>query len=624
MTPYQQLIHVSRYARFLPELGRRETWHETVQRYISYFKNRIDSKNYATIDKLAQRIESLDVMPSMRALMSAGGALDNDNLAGYNCAYLAVNYQRAFSEALYILMNGTGVGFSCERQEIAKLPAIASKFKQDTVVIKVGDSKKGWSVALESVINRLYRGVIPIVDYSAVRPHGSPLKTFGGRASGPEPLKRLFKFCEQIFIGAAGRKLESLEVHDIMCMIGNIVIVGGVRRSALISLSNLSDLRMRNAKTGQWWVENPQRALANNSVAYNEKPSIGIFLDEWKSLYESKSGERGIFNRASAQKQASKWGRRDPNADYGVNPCGEIILKSNQLCNLSEVIIKANDTPQQIKDKVRDATILGTLQATLTEFDFLNEEWESNTINEALLGVSLTGIMDNPYTNGANGFEQLKFMLNELRDHARAVNLEWSKILGINPAAAITCVKPSGTVSQLCDTASGIHPRHSGYYLRRVRLDKKDPICKMLVSQGVELEDDLQSPNTTIVSFPQRAPVGAFTRNEVSALSQLELWKIYHDEWCEHNPSITVNVRESEWLDVAAWVYKHFDDVSGVAFLPHSDHIYEQAPYQDLTRDEFFALKQPVIDWSKLSDFEKTDETLGAQTLACTAGGCEL
>lgn len=628
MDLYQQYIHISRYSRWRDDLGRRETWPETVQRYIDFFNERTAGKYTDVLNgKVREAILGLDVMPSMRALMTAGPALERENLAGFNCSYLAINTKRSFAEALYILMCGTGVGFSCERQEIAKLPPVPEELEKSDDTIVVADSKGGWAKAYHALLGYLWNGIIPKIDYSRVRPAGTRLKVFGGRASGPDPLKRLFLFTVDIFQNAKGRKLNSLEVHDLMCMIGEIVVVGGVRRSALISLSNLSDQRMRDAKAGQWWTDNPQRGLANNSVAYTEKPSSEIFTEEWLALVKSKSGERGIFNRNAAATQAARWGRRSDKLAYGCNPCSEIILRDKQLCNLSEVIIREGDTLETLRDKVEVAAILGTLQATLTDFGFVSEAWARNTREEALLGVSLTGIMDNSLMSGAKGAEPLQAVLNELRDHAREVNALWADRLDIKPSTAITCVKPSGTVSQLCNTASGIHARHNRHYIRTVRVDKKDPLYEFMNERGFATEDDVMRPDSTaVVSFAIQAPATSVTRDEVSAIEALELWLLYQREWCEHKPSITVTVRDDEWLDVGAWVYKHFDEVSGISFLPHTDHTYQQAPYQDLTDEEFQQWEAehpvPAVNWTELSELE--DNTVGMQTLACTGNSCEL
>ena len=553
--------------------------------------------------------------------MSAGEACDRDNIAAFNCSYLAVNNKRSFSETLYILMNGTGVGFSCERQEIAKLPLIPAELVKTEDVIVVEDSKLGWAKAFKKLLSSLWEGDIPQFDYTKVRPAGARLKTFGGRASGPEPLKRLFDFTTEIFKEAKGRKLNSIEVHDIMCMVGEIVVVGGVRRSALISLSNLTDKRMREAKIGAWYNDNPHRGLANNSVAYTEHPDSETFMEEWLSLVKSKSGERGIFNRVAAQAQAAKWGRRDPSLSYGTNPCSEIILRDKQFCNLTEVVVREGDTEATLTKKVELATILGTIQSTLTNFKFLSSEWKANTDEERLLGVSLTGIMDAKITSNPD-----PKLLERLRDHARRTNHKYADQLDIPRSASITCVKPSGTVSQLVDSASGIHARHNDYYIRTIRMDKKDPITTFLTEQGVQVEDEQYRPDSTAVfSFPMKAPKGAILRNDKTALEQLELWLVYQRHWCEHKPSVTISVKDNEWVAVGAWVWEHFSEISGVSFLPHSDHTYVQAPYQDCTKKEYEDLlkKTPkTIDWSKFIELD--DNTVGAQTLACTGGSCEI
>jgi ribonucleoside-triphosphate reductase len=631
-TDYQTYIHQSRYARWDKEKKRRETWPETVDRYINFFRNRFaDKPGMADFDydELRTAILNLDVMPSMRCLMTAGDALDRDNVAGFNCSYTAIDNVRAFDEVMYILMCGTGVGFSVERQFVNELPTVAAKFRESEHVIVVRDSKIGWSEAFAELLDCLWKGEIPSWDVSKVRPAGAPLKTFGGRASGPDPLVQLFKFAVHLLRGAAGRKLTSLECHDLVCKVADIVVVGGVRRSALISLSNLSDDRMRTAKSGEWWINNGQRALANNSVAYTEKPEVGQFMREWLSLYDSKSGERGIFSRVASQKQAAANGRRDPEQDFGTNPCSEIILRSKQFCNLSEVVVRATDTPADLARKVRLATILGTFQATLTNFRYLSKRWKRNTEEEALLGVSLTGIMDHFLLS--NPSDILAERLEEFRDLAVATNKELSEKLRIKQAAAITCVKPSGTVSQLVDSASGIHSRYAPHYLRTVRADKKDPLAKFMRQAGFYVEDDVTKPDTTdVFYFPMKAPDKAITRNERSAIEQLELWKTYQLHWCEHKPSVTIYVREHEWPEVGAWVYNNFDLISGVSFLPHadSDHIYKQAPYQEITRAEYeqWLTKLPGdVDWAAVGTFEAgVDSTTGTKELACTAGVCEI
>jgi len=630
-TKYQEFIHLSRYSRWLPKEGRRETWRETVTRYFDFFQEHLKQSCKYSLDKsLREELEDavihLKIMPSMRCLMTAGEALKRENIAGYNCSYVAVDRPQAFDEILYVLMNGTGVGFSVERQFVSNLPTVAEEFHPSDTTIVVQDSKMGWAKAFKELVAMLYHGQIPKWDLSKVRPAGAPLKTFGGRASGPEPLRRLFEFTKEIFQNAHGRKLSSIECHDIVCKTAEIVVVGGVRRSALISLSNLSDDRMRVAKSGQWWIDNGQRALANNSACYTEKPDIGIFMDEWKALYDSKSGERGIFNRESAKKIAEKNERRDVGYDFGTNPCSEIILRSREFCNLSEVVVRPEDTEHTLLNKVRLATILGTFQSTLTNFKYVSKDWKKNCVEERLLGVSLTGIMDNKWTAGKlNGLDVL---LKNLKQMSVDTNKEWSKKLKINQSAAITCVKPSGTVSQLVDSASGIHARHNPFYIRTVRGDKKDPLTKMMVEQGFPAEDDVMKPNdTTVFSFPIKCSPDAVFRQDLTAIEQLELWKTYQVHWCEHKPSVTISVKEEEWIDVGAWVYKNFDLMSGVSFLPYSEHTYKQAPYQDCNEKEYKDLmnKMPTsVDWNKLSEYEKSDMTVGSQELACSAGSCEI
>ncbi len=633
-TEYQNYIAISRYARWIEKENRRETWSETVERYVSYMQGRYEKLTNKKLDKKERdrwvdAITTLKVMPSMRALMTAGAALDKDNVAGFNCSYVAIDNVRTFDEIMYILMCGTGVGFSVERQYVDKLPEIAEKFHTTETVIKVRDSKIGWAKSYRELIAMLYAGQIPQFDVSLIRPAGAKLKTFGGRASGPDPLRDLFKFSIETFRKASGRKLNSIECHDIVCKIADVVVCGGVRRSALISLSNLSDIRMRDAKTGQWWDNNPQRSYANNSVAYTEKPDIGTFMKEWVSLYDSKSGERGIFNRVASQKMATRSGRREGDFDFGTNPCSEIVLRNKQFCNLSEVVVRPDDTEETLKEKVEIATIFGTLQSTLSDFRYLTKQWKDNTEEERLLGVSLTGIMDHEVLSG-NIFNELvlKDMLINLKEHSIKTNKKWAEMLGVNQATAITCVKPSGTVSQLVDSASGIHPRYSPYYLRTVRADKKDPLCDMMLDKGFYGEDDVMKPNDTkVIYFPMKSPTSSIMRDAKSAIEQLEIWKTYQLHWCEHKPSITVYVKEEEWLQVGAWVYENFDVMSGVSFLPHSEHSYKQAPYQEVdknTYEEWLAKTPKNINWMDLTNYEKEDTTTSSKELACTAGACEI
>ena len=622
-TDYQAFIHTSRYARWLEDEGRRESWSETVDRYMGNVVGYdIDHDTY---NEIREAILGLEVMPSMRAMMTAGPALERDNTAGYNCSYLPVDDPKSFDEAMFILLCGTGVGFSVERQFISKLPEVPELFESDTTIV-VKDSKEGWAKAFRQLLALLWAGEIPKWDVSKVRPAGARLKTFGGRASGPAPLVDLFNFAVTIFKEAQGRRLSSIECHDLMCKIGEVVVVGGVRRSAMISLSNLSDDRMRHAKSGNWWDNNPQRALANNSVSYTEKPDSVSFMREWMALVESGSGERGVFNREASKNQAAKNGRRDPDYDFGTNPCSEIILRPYQFCNLTEVVVRATDDVDSIARKVRLATILGTIQSQYTKFPYLRKVWNRNTEEERLLGVSLTGIMDNSLLTTKN--KGLEETLEHLREVAVRTNSDWANSLGIPTSAAITCVKPSGTVSQLVDSASGIHPRHSPHYIRTVRGDNKDPLTTFMKDQGIPSEPDVFKPDqTTVFSFPVKAPQGAVVTDNVSAIEQLKTWLVYQRHWCEHKPSVTINVRKDEWFEVGAFVYEHFDEMSGVSFLPYNEHTYQQAPYQSCTKDDYKKLSKIMpksIDWARLSEYEKEDTTASSQTFACTGDVCEI
>ena len=642
-TIYQEYIHLSRYARWDYDLGRRETWDETVGRYFNFFTEWLEKKHDYKLEngqriELENSVKELKVMPSMRCLMTAGPALEKENVAGYNCAYIKVDSPRSFDEILYVLMNGTGVGFSVEEEYTNQLPAVPEELYDTDTVVVVTDSKLGWAKAFKELVSLLYGGLIPKWDVSKVREAGAPLKTFGGRASGPAPLVDLFKFTINTFKNSLGRKLHPIECHDIVCKTAEIVVVGGVRRSALISLSNLNDREMRFAKHGEWHTHNVQRALSNNSVNYKEKPDVGTFMREWLSLYDSKSGERGIYNGMSAKKTVEQLNerykdedgkfitRRIAREDFGTNPCSEIILRSREFCNLSECVVRREDTRESLKEKVRTAAILGTFQSTLTNFRYLSREWKKNCDEERLLGVSLTGIMDSPLTNGSK--KGLDKLLEELRTVAYETNKEWADKLGIPVSAAITCVKPSGTVAQLVDSASGIHARHNPYYIRTVRADNKDPLCKLMKNMGFPNEVDVTKPeHTTVFSFPMKAPKGAVCRMDMTALEQLELWKVYAKSWCEHKPSVTISVKEDEWVEVAAWVYDHFDSISGISFLPFSEHAYRQAPYQDCTEEEYKETVKTMpknVDWAKLSKYESQDYTIASQEMACTAGGCEI
>jgi len=631
--PYENFIALSRYARWLEKENRRETWQETVDRYFDFMLKQLKEKhnfvpNEKDVADLRSEVFNRNVMPSMRSVMTAGPALERENVSGYNCAFLPVDNAKSFDEAMYILMCGTGVGFSVEYKYINKLPALPEKLEKTDTTVIVGDSKEGWAKAYRELLGLLWAGQIPQIDISKVRPSGARLKTMGGRSSGPQPLVNLFDFTIQIFKGALGRQLKPIEAHDIMCKIGEVVVVGGVRRSAMISLSNINDIEMARAKAGNWWESNSQRALSNNSVAYSRKPEMEQFISEWKSLYDSKSGERGIYNVAAAQKQAAKYGRRDPEIHYGTNPCSEIILRPYQFCNLSEVVLRENDTPESVAKKVRLASILGTWQSTLTDFKYLRKIWKDNTEEERLLGVSLTGQFGNQFFSGKDGMNKLADTLDRLREYAVQINIEEAGKIGIPASAAVTCVKPSGTVSQLVGVSSGMHAWHSDYYIRTVRGDKKDPITQFLKDSGIPAEDDVMKPNdTTVFSFPVKAPKNAITRDKLTALQQLEIWLVYQRHWCEHKPSITVSVKEDEWMEVGAWVYKNFDEVSGISFLPYSEHTYVQAPYQEVDEATYNALvvKMPkTIQWQGLSMYELEDTTTGTQALACVSGECEI
>ncbi len=629
-TLYQQFIHKSRYARWLDKEGRRENWEETVNRYLDFFESTLETKtSEAEFSKirplLFKQIIELHVMPSMRALMTAGPALKRDAMAGFNCAYVAIDHPRAFDESMYVLMCGTGIGYSVERQNISKLPEVAEELHKTETTITVHDSKIGWAKALREMISLLYAGQIPSWDVSKVRVAGSRLKTFGGRASGPEPLVCLFEFVINLFKNAVGRKLTSIECHDLMCMIADVVVVGGVRRSAMICLSNLSDDRMRNAKSGRWYETHQYRQLANNSAVYNERPDMQIFLEEWKSLYESHAGERGIFNRQGAKKIVEALGKRDSNYEFGCNPCSEIILRSMGVCNLSEVIIRHGDSLAIIKKKVRIATILGTLQATQTNFRYVRKGWVKNAEEERLLGVSLTGLMDHEILSKVS--DESRMWLQTLRKYAVKVNEEWSKILNITPATAVTAVKPSGTVSQLVNCSSGLHARYSAQYIRTVRGDIKDPLSSFMTQQGIPSEEAIGKPETVVFSFPIKSPENAVVEGQRTALEQLEYWKMLQEDWCEHKPSCTVYYKEDEFLGVGDWIYKNFDSISGISFLPYDDHIYAQAPYQpcDVETYEAAVAAQPkTVDWADLISFENEDNTAGTQTYACSGDVCEV
>jgi ribonucleoside-diphosphate reductase alpha chain len=630
LTPYNTFIAKSRYSRYLDDKGRREHWNETVARYFDFMTKNLKEKNGYTLTpelraELQEAVTSLDVVPSMRAVMTAGAALERQNVAAFNCSYLPIDDPKAFDEAMYILLCGTGVGFSVEQKYVKQLPEVPEQLFDSETTISVSDSKEGWAKSLRQLLALLYSGEVPKFDLSKVRPAGARLKTFGGRASGAKPLEDLFKFTITKFKGAVGRKLSSLECHDILCKIGEVVVVGGVRRSAMISLSDLADDKMAHAKAGAWWDGQGQRALANNSATYEERPSIGQFMREWTSIYESHSGERGIFNRDASQKQAAKNGRRDSTYEFGTNPCSEIILRPYQFCNLSSCIVRSSDTMDSLERKIKLATILGTFQATLTNFPYLRKVWQKNTEEEALLGVSMTGILDNALLNNPDDVELPK-RLEKLRDVAIATNAEFASAVGINQSVAVTAVKPEGTVSQLCSTASGIHPQHSKYYIRRVRADNKDPLTQFMIQAGFVAEPCVMKPDsTTVFSFPVKVADGALLREDLSAIKHLKLWLLFQRHYCEHKPSVTISVKEDEWMEVGAWVYEHFDEVTGVSFLPMDGGTYKQAPYEECTEEQYNQLRLLVpdsVDWENFKEYD--DNVEGAQTLSCTAGGCEI
>jgi len=630
LTPYNTFIAKSRYSRYLDDKGRREHWNETVARYFDFMTKNLKEKNGYTLTpelraELETAVVNLDVVPSMRAVMTAGAALERQNVAAFNCSYLPIDDPKAFDEAMYILLCGTGVGFSVEQKYVKQLPEVPEQLFDSQTTISVSDSKEGWAKSLRQLLALLYSGEIPKFDLSKVRPAGARLKTFGGRASGAKPLEDLFKFTITKFKGSTGRRLSSLECHDLLCKIGEVVVVGGVRRSAMISLSDLSDDKMAHAKAGAWWDGNGQRALANNSATYEERPGIGQFMREWTSIYESHSGERGIFNRDASQKQAAKNGRRDSTYEFGTNPCSEIILRPYQFCNLSSCIVRSDDTLDSLERKIRLATILGTFQATLTNFPYLRKIWQKNTEEEALLGVSMTGILDNALLNNPDDLELPK-RLEKLRDVAVETNAEFAAAVGINQSVAVTAVKPEGTVSQLCSTASGIHPQHSQFYIRRVRADNKDPLTQFMIQAGFVAEPCVMKPDsTTVFSFPVKVADGALLREDLSAIKHLKLWLLFQRHYCEHKPSVTISVKENEWMEVGAWVYEHFDEVTGVSFLPMDGGTYKQAPYEECTEEQYNQLRMLVpdsVDWDNFKEYD--DNVEGAQTLSCTAGGCEI
>lgn len=622
--PFRSFISKSRYARWIPEYGRRETWEETVNRYADFIAPKVElvpEDKSGLIDKILNH----EVMPSMRAIMTAGEALERSNVAGYNCSFVAVDDLRAFDEALYILMCGTGLGFSVEKRHVRYLPEVPAEITPSDKIIVVEDSKEGWARAYRELIESLFRGELPKWDLRQLRPEGARLKTFGGRSSGPGPLNELFEFTVALVAGARGRKLEPEEAHELMCKIGSVVVVGGVRRSALISLSSLTDDKIRDCKSGNWWDSKPHLALSNNSAVYNSKPSRSEFDREWQALIASGSGERGIFNLAGAREHTPE--RRDASKIQGTNPCAEILLRSMGFCNLTEIIVREDDTLETLKEKVRWATLIGTWQSTLTNFPYLREQWKINAEEERLLGVSMTGQMGHAVLNGREGRALRKQWLKELKHVAVMTNRKEARRLGINPAAAITTVKPSGTVSTLTNTSSGMHAWHDLYYIRTVRVDKNDPIGRFMEDADVPMEQDVMNPKAVVFSFPFKAPEGAMTRNDQTAIDQLETWLDYKMYWTEHSPSVTVSVKPEEWEEVGNWVFEHFDLITGISFLPYSDHVYKQAPFQTVDKETYeaaLALMPTELHWDYLPLYEKEDTTTGSQTLACTAGVCDV
>lgn len=620
---YSTFIHRSRYARWLDDKGRRETWSETVARYFDFFVDKHRNLAPQIAESLAF-VQRMDVMPSMRALWAAGPALKRCNVTGYNCSALFVDHPRVFDEAIYVLMSGCGLGFSVERQHVNKLPVIAEELTASETTIHVADSREGWARAYKELIGLLYAGQVPYWDLSKLRPAGARLRTMGGRSSGPGPLDDLFRFTVALFREAAGRRLSSLECHDLMCMIGNVVVAGGVRRSALISLSNPSDDRLRKAKSGQWWIDSGYRAIANNSAAYTERPDFDVFLTEWLALHESKSGERGIYNRVAAQNKAASIGREL--AEFATNPCAEISLRAMEFCNLTEVVVRAEDTRETLREKVRHATILGTLQSDLTDIKYLRKKWTDNCEDERLLGVSLTGITDHPVLGNPDD-PTLPELLRELRAVARETNAEWAHLLGIKPSAAITTVKPSGTVSQLVNSSSGIHPRFSRYYIRRVRASSTDPLAQLMRDQGFPCEPDVSNPSNLVFAFPVAAPDHARLAADVDALTQCKLWAMYNDHWADHSVSCTIYYSDDEFLALGQWVWSNFDKITGLSFLPRSEHTYRQAPYEAITHDDYVLRRASLpdeVDWDALARYETSDQTSGSKTFACTADVCEI
>lgn len=622
-----EFIYYRTYSRWIEREGRRETWVETVDRYMNFMKENLGDKLTAEeYNELREGILWQEAMPSMRLMWSAGSAAARCHATAYNCSYIAPSKLEDFSEIMYLSMSGTGVGFSVESQTIGQLPIIKKQSGKVLPTYVIEDSKEGWADALKTGLKTWYNGKDIKFDYSGLRPAGARLKTMGGRSSGPEPLRSLLDFARAKIFSRQGKRLSNIDAHDIICKTGEVVVMGGVRRSALISLSDLDDMEMRNAKTGQFYLTEPQRQMANNSAAYNEKPTSTQFIEEWLALAKSGAGERGIFNRGSLKQQLPRrrWDKFEEDwASSGVNPCGEINLKSKEFCNLTEVVARAEDIEESLIRKIRLATILGTYQSTLTDFKYLSKEWKKNCEEERLLGVSVTGQWDCPALRNEKTF-------SKLREAAIEVNKEYAKRFGINQSAAITCVKPSGTVSQLVDAASGMHPRHSGYYIRRVRISATDSLFQMLKEQKFpyhpEVGQTIDSASTYVLEFPVKAPSNSKFRNDMDAIEQLEYWKMVKENFTEHNPSVTISVGDNEWIVAANWLYENWDILGGLSFLPREDHVYKLAPYEEIDEERYseLAAKLPEIDFSRIVIYEEDDETQGARELACASGVCEI
>ncbi|OHA58490.1 MAG: ribonucleoside-triphosphate reductase [Candidatus Vogelbacteria bacterium RIFOXYD1_FULL_44_32] len=625
--PLGEFVYYRTYANWIEDEGRRETWIETVERYISFMQENMGALlTEAEYDEIRQTILKQEAMPSMRLMQFAGKAARATNVCAYNCSYIAPTKLEDFAEIMYVSMCGTGAGYAAESQNIQQLPIIKRQTGEKIATHTVEDSKEGWCNALTLGFKTWYDGKDVDFDFSQLRPAGARLKTMGGKSSGPEPLRQLLTFTRDHILRKQGKRLSNLDAHDIICKIGEIVVAGGVRRSALISLSDFDDTDIRDAKKGLFWITDPQRSLANNSAVYNEKPTASDFLAEWTALVKSGTGERGIFNRGGL-KTSMPERRRKISANhfdkFGTNPCGEIILRSKQFCNLSEVVARAEDTEETLLKKIRIATILGTYQSTLTKFRYLSDEWRQNCEEERLLGVSITGQWDCPAVRNAE-------TLRKMRDYAIEVNKEYAKRFGVNESTSITCVKPSGTVSQTVDAASGMHPRHAAYYIRRIRISATDSLFKMLKDQGVpynpEVGQSLEGATTYVLDFPVKAPDNSTFKDDLSALEQLKYWQMLKENYTEHNPSVTISVGENEWIVVANWLYENWEMIGGLSFLPRSEHVYQLAPYEEIDEARYQELVKGFadMDFSKIMSYELKDETEVKKELACAGGTCEI